>query len=82
MFPSFESINWFAAERLAIILSGINLTEQKCPNYLSVGLKALVACLKIWNAEKDVRFNNYVITNNNFCYVVVPKFKGPHSYYN
>lgn len=63
MFPTFESINWFAAERLVIILTGINLTEQKCPNYLSAGLKALAACLKIWNAEKDVRFG-FIVRNN------------------
>lgn len=54
MFPNFEMINWFAALKLVNFLRDINKEERKCPQYVSVGLKAMVASLKQWNSEKEV----------------------------
>lgn len=53
-FPSFEMINWFAASYLLNQLIDINQLETRCPDYLLVGMKALLQCLKHWNNEKDV----------------------------
>lgn len=54
MFPKFEMINWFAAQKLVAFLHEINKEDRKCPAYVFVGLKALLASLKLWNSERDV----------------------------
>ncbi|KAF5283043.1 hypothetical protein FQR65_LT14104 [Abscondita terminalis] len=52
-FPFFETINWFAAQKLYQEISEINVAEKKCPGTLLTGLKALLTVLKQWNMEKD-----------------------------
>lgn len=54
MFPKFEMINWFAAQRLLSFVQEINKEDRKCPSYIFNGLKSLVASLKLWNSERDV----------------------------
>ncbi|KAF5276696.1 hypothetical protein FQA39_LY06500 [Lamprigera yunnana] len=52
-FPYFETINWFAAQKLYQQMQELNAEEKKCPAVLLVGLKALLSTLKHWNLEKD-----------------------------
>ncbi|XP_014209528.1 lysine-specific demethylase 7B [Copidosoma floridanum] len=52
-YPSFETINWFAAKHLLKELKNLNHVESKCPSYLLHGLKALLSLLKQWNTDKD-----------------------------
>lgn len=54
-FPRFESINWFAAQKLHEQIHELNVQEKTCPTILLTGLKALLPVLKLWNTEKDVR---------------------------
>lgn len=53
-FPNFETINWFAAEKLYEQIKELNMEEKKCPATLLTGLKTLLSALKQWNMEKDV----------------------------
>ena len=51
-FPNYESVNWFASQKLIAqsksILSG---SPKPLPNYLSNGLKHLMKALKSWTQE-------------------------------
>ncbi|KAK4871652.1 hypothetical protein RN001_015776 [Aquatica leii] len=52
-FPYFESINWFAGQKLYQQIHDLNVEEKKCPGTLLTGLKSLLSALKQWNMEKD-----------------------------
>ncbi|KRT83807.1 PHD finger motif containing protein [Oryctes borbonicus] len=54
LYPFFETIHWFAAERLLKQITQLNIEGHRCPNNLLVGLKTLLTSLKHWNTEKDV----------------------------
>lgn len=75
MFPYFETINWFAAQRLLQKITQLNLEEQKCPSYILSGLKSLIPVLKQWNIEKDVRFKifNLFIVNSMLFFSITYK---------
>lgn len=53
-YPRFESICWFAADKLLNELQSLNNEGKKCPDYLLQGAKALLVILKQWNTDKDV----------------------------
>lgn len=53
-FPAFETINWYAAKRLCEELKMINDEASKVPQYLLLGVKALLFTLKQWSQDRDV----------------------------
>ncbi|GJQ66960.1 hypothetical protein Trydic_g21906 [Trypoxylus dichotomus] len=53
LYPFFETIHWFAAERLLKQITQLNIEGQRCPANLLLGLKTLLTTLKHWNTEKD-----------------------------
>lgn len=54
-YPGFETIHWFAAKKMCKELKDLNSEDKKCPEYFLIGVKALLAILKQWNTDKDVR---------------------------
>jgi hypothetical protein len=47
-FPSFEAVNWLAAQKLKSDLSDLNSDSTLCPAHLLGGIKALSQTLKTW----------------------------------
>lgn len=54
-FPSFEAVNWLAAQKLMNDLKDLNSDSTPCPAHLLSGIKALLQTLKGWLLELDVR---------------------------
>lgn len=54
-FPSFQTIHWFAAERIVEDLRDMNSKGSRCQEQFIRGVRALAAALKSWTIEKDVR---------------------------
>lgn len=52
-FPAFEMTNWYAAQALLQEIKQINNQGRLLPNYLLLGVKALILTLKQWNQDKD-----------------------------
>jgi len=53
-FPFFETIHWFAGERLVEDLKDMNSQGTRCPEHLIVGVRALLLSLKSWSLEKNL----------------------------
>ena len=51
-FPTFEAVNWLAAQKLQSDLSDLNSDSTLCPAHLLGGIKSLVTTLKAWLAEQ------------------------------
>lgn len=51
----FQTMHWFAAERMVEDLKDMNSKGSRCPEQLIRGVRALAAALKSWTIEKDVR---------------------------
>lgn len=66
MYPHFETINWFASQKLLQNIMQVNSEDQKCPANLLGGLKALLPLLKQWNSDKDVSIRSLIIEINFF----------------
>ncbi|XP_022901200.2 lysine-specific demethylase 7B-like isoform X1 [Onthophagus taurus] len=58
LYPHFEMINWFAAQKLLTQITEINSEEKRCPSTLLTGLKSLLSSLKQWNTEKDYNLSS------------------------
>lgn len=54
-FPYFETLHWLAAERLVQDLHDLNGQGGRCPDHLVAGARALLAALKAWAVDKEVR---------------------------
>lgn len=54
-FPLFQTLHWFAAVRLVEDLRDLNKKGSRCPELLIRGIRALVAALKMWYHNKEVR---------------------------
>ncbi|KAL3853526.1 hypothetical protein ACJMK2_017061 [Sinanodonta woodiana] len=54
LFPSFETINWYAAKHILDILRDYIEDGQSPPPYITDGAKALAIHLKSWTQRKDV----------------------------
>lgn len=54
-YPFFETIHWFAAERLVDDLKDMNSQGTRCPEHLIIGVRALLVSLKSWSLEKSVK---------------------------
>ena len=52
-FPSFEAVNWLAAQKLKSDLSDLNSDSTLCPEHLLGGIKSLVITLKSWLQDLD-----------------------------
>lgn len=61
MFPFFETIHWFAGERLVDDLKDMNSQGTRCPEHLIVGVRALIISLKSWSLENTV--SSYLFTH-------------------
>ncbi|XP_049805961.1 lysine-specific demethylase phf2-like isoform X2 [Schistocerca nitens] len=53
-YPAFETINWYAAGSILMEMKELNKQGKKLPDYLAVGIKALLLRLKRWYQERDV----------------------------
>ncbi len=53
-FPSFQTLHWFAAERIVEDLRDMNSKGSRCQEQFIRGIRALAAALKSWTIEKDV----------------------------
>ena len=54
-FPSFEAVNWLAAQKLKNDLSDLNSDSTLCPSHLLGGIKALSQTLRSWLQDLDSR---------------------------
>lgn len=54
-FPLFQTLHWFAAERLVEDLRDMNSQGSRCQEQLIRGIRALASALKNWSMEKEVR---------------------------
>lgn len=54
-FPSFEAVNWLAAQKLKNDLSDLNSDSTLCPSHLLGGIKALSQTLRSWLQNLDSR---------------------------
>ncbi|XP_045028311.1 lysine-specific demethylase 7B isoform X1 [Daphnia magna] len=52
-FPMFQTIHWFAAERLVEDLRDMSRKGSRCPEQLIRGVRALATALRNWTLEKD-----------------------------
>ena len=52
-FPSFEIVNWLAANKLKKDLADLNSDNTACPGNLLNGIRALVATLRNWLNDPD-----------------------------
>ncbi|EFX82823.1 hypothetical protein DAPPUDRAFT_302352 [Daphnia pulex] len=52
-FPSFQTLHWFAAERIVEDLRDMNSKGSRCQEQFIRGIRALAAALKSWTIEKD-----------------------------
>ncbi|KAK3610617.1 hypothetical protein CHS0354_009076 [Potamilus streckersoni] len=57
LFPSFETINWYAAKHILDILRDHIEDGKAPPHYITDGAKALVIHLKSWTQRKDFAKN-------------------------
>ncbi|XP_059160163.1 lysine-specific demethylase 7A-like isoform X2 [Physella acuta] len=53
LFPSYETMNWYAAKSLLEILNEYTEEGRSPPNYLIAGARALSVSLKSWTQRKD-----------------------------
>lgn len=53
-YPAFETINWYAASSILMEMKELNKQGKKLPDYLAMGIKALLLRLKRWYQERDV----------------------------
>ncbi|RZF32794.1 hypothetical protein LSTR_LSTR011440 [Laodelphax striatellus] len=56
-FPGFETVNWFAAREICKELKMINKNATQVPQYLLIGVKALLVALKQWHQDKNANKN-------------------------
>ena len=53
-FPSFETLHWFASQRILQDLTDINDENTCCPSHLLTGAKSLIETLRKWAQDKEV----------------------------
>lgn len=51
----FQTMHWFAAEKIVELLKDMTRQGLRCPESLIYGVRALIAALRSWSNEKDVR---------------------------
>ncbi|XP_055882880.1 lysine-specific demethylase 7A-like isoform X1 [Biomphalaria glabrata] len=54
LFPSYETMNWYAAKSLVDILKDYTEEGKRPPEYLVEGARALSVSLKAWTQRKDL----------------------------
>lgn len=71
-FPMFQTIHWFAAERLVEDLRDMSRKGSRCPEQLIRGVRALATALRNWTLEKDVRIKalkvSKILIHYVFCF--------------
>ncbi|ESO88867.1 hypothetical protein LOTGIDRAFT_125461 [Lottia gigantea] len=53
LFPSYETINWYAARQCLELLKDLNEDSKKAPEHLVTGSKSLCQHLRSWTQRKD-----------------------------
>lgn len=53
-FPLFQTLHWFAAQKLLQDLRDINSQGMRCPELLARGIRTLIVALRKWALEAKV----------------------------